>query len=216
MIHIGKLARRYARALFEAADETPKTNVEDMLIDLEKFRLEGDANDYVGKGLGGGEIVIRPAEEARFVPHANSILGNTGLYGATGGKLFAAGIAGERFAVRNSGARAVVETVGDHCCEYMTGDVVVVLGNTGRIGEQALVLEEAMRRDPLNELLLVNFAGNLSIRGEWERGKNLLAELLGQLREQRTFVGQRAASEGAAAQARLGVQAATAQHVVAG
>ena len=94
--------------------------------------LMGEANDYVGKGLGGGEIVIRPTEEARFVPHQNVILGNTALYGATGGKLFAAGVAGERFAVRNSGATAVVEGAGEHCCEYMTGGTVVVLGETGR------------------------------------------------------------------------------------
>ncbi|MCB0045160.1 MAG: glutamate synthase large subunit [Caldilineaceae bacterium] len=92
----------------------------------------GEANDYVGKGLGGGEIVIKPAEEARFVPHANAILGNTALYGATGGRLFAAGMTGERFAVRNSGATAVVEGAGEHCCEYMTGGTVVVLGDTGR------------------------------------------------------------------------------------
>ena len=96
------------------------------------LRLVGQANDYVGKGLAGGEIVIRPPEEARYVWHHNVILGNTALYGATGGELYAAGRAGERFAVRNSGARAVVEGVGDHGCEYMTGGAVVVLGQTGR------------------------------------------------------------------------------------
>ena len=96
------------------------------------LRLVGQANDYVGKGLGGGEIVIRPPDEAQYVWHHNVILGNTALYGATGGELYAAGRAGERFAVRNSGARAVVEGVGDHGCEYMTGGVVVVLGKTGR------------------------------------------------------------------------------------
>jgi glutamate synthase (ferredoxin) len=94
--------------------------------------LIGEAQDYVGKGLSGGEIVIRPPEEARFVPHQNVIMGNTVLYGATGGRLFAAGVAGERFAVRNSGAVAVVEGAGEHCCEYMTGGTVVVLGETGR------------------------------------------------------------------------------------
>jgi glutamate synthase domain-containing protein 3 len=94
--------------------------------------LTGAANDYVGKGLGGGEIVMRPPEEARFVPHQNVILGNTALYGATAGKLFAAGVAGERFGVRNSGATAVIEGAGEHCCEYMTGGCVVVLGETGR------------------------------------------------------------------------------------
>ena len=92
----------------------------------------GQANDYVGKGLAGGEIVIRPPDEAKYVWHHNVILGNTALYGATGGELYAAGRAGERFAVRNSGARAVVEGVGDHGCEYMTGGAVVVLGQTGR------------------------------------------------------------------------------------
>jgi glutamate synthase (NADPH/NADH) large chain len=93
--------------------------------------LEGDANDYVGKGMGGGRIVIRPPEDASYVARDTVIIGNTCLYGATGGELFAAGRAGERFAVRNSGATAVIEGSGDHCCEYMTGGVVVVLGKTG-------------------------------------------------------------------------------------
>ncbi len=94
--------------------------------------LIGEANDYVGKGMRGGEIIVRPPEWARFRWHENVILGNTVLYGATGGRLFAAGRAGERFAVRNSGAVAVVEGVGDHGCEYMTAGVVVVLGEVGR------------------------------------------------------------------------------------
>ncbi|HEV2379551.1 MAG TPA: glutamate synthase large subunit [Terriglobia bacterium] len=94
--------------------------------------LEGEANDYVGKGMAGGEIVIRPPREIGFEAHLNTIVGNAVLYGATGGRLFAAGRAGERFAVRNSGAIAVVEGVGDHGCEYMTGGVAVVLGETGR------------------------------------------------------------------------------------
>ncbi len=93
--------------------------------------LSGDANDYVGKGMTGGQIVIAPPAEATFATHQNTIMGNTVLYGATGGQLFAAGRAGERFAVRNSGALAVVEGVGDHGCEYMTGGMVVVLGETG-------------------------------------------------------------------------------------
>jgi glutamate synthase (ferredoxin) len=93
--------------------------------------LEGEANDYVGKGMSGGEIVVRPPAEARFTWRDNVIVGNTVLYGATGGKLFVAGRAGERFAVRNSGAIAVVEGAGDHCCEYMTQGIVVVLGPTG-------------------------------------------------------------------------------------
>jgi glutamate synthase (ferredoxin) len=94
--------------------------------------LEGEANDYVGKGMHGGFIVLRPPRETGFYPHDAVIMGNTVLYGATGGHLFAAGRAGERFAVRNSGAWAVVEGAGDHCCEYMTEGVVVVLGPTGR------------------------------------------------------------------------------------
>jgi glutamate synthase domain-containing protein 2/glutamate synthase domain-containing protein 1/glutamate synthase domain-containing protein 3 len=93
--------------------------------------LYGEANDYVGKGMTGGQIVIAPPVEASFSAHQNIILGNTVLYGATGGQLFAAGRAGERFAVRNSGALAVVEGTGAHACEYMTGGVVVVLGETG-------------------------------------------------------------------------------------
>jgi glutamate synthase domain-containing protein 2/glutamate synthase domain-containing protein 1/glutamate synthase domain-containing protein 3 len=94
--------------------------------------LDGDANDFVGKGLSGGRLVIRPPEGARFAAEQNVIIGNVALYGATGGEAFIRGVAGERFAVRNSGAHAVVEGVGDHGCEYMTGGRVVVLGATGR------------------------------------------------------------------------------------
>jgi len=93
--------------------------------------LDGDANDYVGKGMTGGKIVIRPPQNSSFNSQETTIIGNTCLYGATGGKLFAAGLAGERFAVRNSGAHAVVEGIGDHGCEYMTGGCVTVLGETG-------------------------------------------------------------------------------------
>lgn len=93
--------------------------------------LDGDANDYVGKGMAGGKLVIRPPKGSTFATQNTSIVGNTCLYGATGGKLFAAGCAGERFGVRNSGAFAVVEGAGDHCCEYMTGGVITVLGQTG-------------------------------------------------------------------------------------
>ncbi len=93
--------------------------------------LEGDANDYVGKGMAGGKIVIKPPAGSAFNSQEAAIIGNTCLYGATGGKLMAAGLAGERFAVRNSGAHAMVEGVGDHGCEYMTGGIVTVLGNTG-------------------------------------------------------------------------------------
>jgi glutamate synthase domain-containing protein 2/glutamate synthase domain-containing protein 1/glutamate synthase domain-containing protein 3 len=94
--------------------------------------LSGEANDYVGKSMTGGQIIIAPPADASFAAHQNTILGNTALYGATGGQFFAAGRAGERFAVRNSGALAVVEGVGAHACEYMTGGIVVVLGETGQ------------------------------------------------------------------------------------
>ncbi|MDP9011735.1 MAG: glutamate synthase large subunit [Pseudomonadota bacterium] len=95
------------------------------------LHLEGEANDYVGKGMAGGKIVLKPHARSSFVARETVIMGNTCLYGATGGELYAAGTAGERFAVRNSGALAVVEGAGDHCCEYMTGGVVCVLGRTG-------------------------------------------------------------------------------------
>ncbi len=94
--------------------------------------LEGDANDYVGKGLSGGRIIVRPPHDAGIVPEESIVVGNTVLYGAISGECYFRGVAGERFAVRNSGAVAVVEGAGDHCCEYMTGGVVVVLGRTGR------------------------------------------------------------------------------------
>jgi len=95
------------------------------------MHLEGDANDYVCKGMAGGKVVIRPPAGSHFKSQDASIIGNTCLYGATGGKLLAAGLAGERFAVRNSGAHAMVEGIGDHGCEYMTGGIVTILGNTG-------------------------------------------------------------------------------------
>jgi glutamate synthase (NADPH/NADH) large chain len=94
--------------------------------------LVGEANDYVGKGLAGGKLIIRPPEESGIVPEASIIVGNTVLYGATEGECYFRGVAGERFAVRNSGATAIVEGAGDHCCEYMTGGIVIVLGKTGR------------------------------------------------------------------------------------
>src|SRR5260221_5895633 len=94
--------------------------------------LEGEANDYVGKGMSGGEIIVKPASDHKFAAGDNSIVGNTCLYGATGGTFLANGRAGERFGVRNSGATAVIEGVGDHGCEYMTGGTVVVLGRTGK------------------------------------------------------------------------------------
>ena len=96
------------------------------------FRLEGEANDYLGKGLCGGKVIVVPPASSTFVPEENIIVGNTLLYGATSGQVYIRGIAGGRFGVRNSGAHAVVEGSGDHCCEYMTGGRVVVLGKTGR------------------------------------------------------------------------------------
>jgi glutamate synthase domain-containing protein 3 len=95
------------------------------------IRVEGDTNDYLAKGMSGGRIVVTPPPGSAFLPHRNIIAGNVVLYGATGGELYLRGVAGERFAVRNSGAMAVVEGVGDHGCEYMTGGNVVVLGRTG-------------------------------------------------------------------------------------
>jgi glutamate synthase (NADPH/NADH) large chain len=95
------------------------------------LELEGDANDYVGKGLSGGELTIYPNKEAPFVAEENIVVGNVCFYGATGGKAFIRGVAGERFCVRNSGVAAVVEGIGDHGCEYMTGGTVTVLGRTG-------------------------------------------------------------------------------------
>jgi glutamate synthase (ferredoxin) len=97
-----------------------------------RLTLEGDANDYVGKGLSGGKLIVYPSREATFRAEDNIIIGNVALYGATSGEAYVRGVAGERFAVRNSGAHAVVEGVGDHGCEYMTGGRVLVLGRTGR------------------------------------------------------------------------------------
>ncbi len=112
------------------------------------FQLEGEGNDYVGKGLCGGRLIVKPSEDSQLVAEDNIIIGNTVLYGATSGECFFRGVAGERFAVRNSGAVAVVEGLGDHGCEYMTGGMVVVLGQTGRnfaagmSGGVAYVLDE--------------------------------------------------------------------------
>jgi glutamate synthase domain-containing protein 2/glutamate synthase domain-containing protein 1/glutamate synthase domain-containing protein 3 len=128
-----------------------------------KLILTGEANDYVGKGMGGGEIIIKPFAERKYVPRENSIIGNTCLYGATGGEFFAAGRAGERFAVRNSGVSAVIEGVGDHGCEYMTRGTVVILGPTGKnfgagmTGGVAYILDEdsALKRNLNPELVLM-------------------------------------------------------------
>ena len=124
--------------------------------------LAGDANDYFCKGLSGGKVVVSPPTDATFVPEESIIVGNVSLYGATSGKAFIRGMAGERFAVRNSGAEAVVEGVGDHGCEYMTRGTVVVLGPTGRnfaagmSGGVAFVLNEAGRFAELCNLEMVD------------------------------------------------------------
>ena len=97
-----------------------------------RFDLIGEANDYVGKGLSGGRLIVRPPENSSIVAEESIIVGNTVLYGAIAGECYFRGVAGERFAVRNSGATAIVEGAGDHCCEYMTGGIVIVLGQTGR------------------------------------------------------------------------------------
>jgi glutamate synthase (ferredoxin) len=112
------------------------------------LEIEGDANDYLGKGLSGGKIIVYPPKNSTFVPEENIITGNVAFYGATSGEAYIRGMAGERFCVRNSGVNAVVEAVGDHACEYMTGGTVVVLGPTGRnfaagmSGGVAYVLDE--------------------------------------------------------------------------
>ncbi|MGE3482950.1 MAG: glutamate synthase subunit alpha, partial [Gammaproteobacteria bacterium] len=113
--------------------------------------LEGDANDYIGKGLSGGKIVVFPPRTATFVPEENIVIGNVALYGATAGEAYFRGVAGERFCVRNSGADAVVEGVGDHGCEYMTGGRVVVIGKTGRNFAAGMSGGVAYVYDPRNE-----------------------------------------------------------------
>jgi len=133
----GAIAKRYGEAGLEDAPVTARfTGVAGQSFGVWNARglylyLEGDANDYVGKGMNGGKVVVVPPADSAFESHRTAIVGNTCLYGATGGKLFAAGTAGERFGVRNSGAHAVIEGAGDHCCEYMTGGVVCVLGEVG-------------------------------------------------------------------------------------
>ncbi|WP_303856644.1 glutamate synthase large subunit [Salinicola salarius] len=133
----GEIAKRYGEAGLEDAPITVRfKGVAGQSFGVWNARglnlyLEGDANDYVGKGMNGGKVVIVPPKTSRFQSHETAIIGNTCLYGATDGKLFAAGMAGERFGVRNSGTHAVIEGAGDHCCEYMTGGLVCVLGKTG-------------------------------------------------------------------------------------
>src|SRR6266480_4311218 len=132
------------------------------------FDLEGEGNDYVGKGLSGGRIIVKPPRNSAIVPEESIIVGNTVMYGAIEGECYFRGIAGERFAVRNSGAIAVVEGAGDHCCEYMTGGIVVVLGKTGRnfaagmSGGIAYVLDEAGDFEKLCNMAMVELEPVLS------------------------------------------------------
>ena len=138
------------------------------------IRLEGDANDYLAKGMSGGRIVVVPPKGSRFIPHENVIAGNVILYGATGGELYLYGTAGERFAIRNSGAKAVVEGVGDHGCEYMTGGVVVVLGPTGNnfaagmSGGVAYVYDENQLFDTRCNLDMVDLESVWTKEDKWE------------------------------------------------
>jgi glutamate synthase (NADPH/NADH) large chain len=132
------------------------------------FDLEGEGNDYVAKGLSGGRLIVRPPANSGIVPEQSIIVGNTVMYGATDGECYFSGVAGERFAVRNSGAIAVVEGAGDHCCEYMTGGIVVVLGKTGRnfaagmSGGVAYVLDEDGKFDQLCNMAMVELEPLLS------------------------------------------------------
>ena len=143
------------------------------------LKLIGDSNDYLGKGLSGGRIVVIKPPKSPFVAHENIIVGNTLLYGATSGEVFVNGVAGERFCVRNSGATAVVEGLSDHGCEYMTGGVAVVLGKTGcnfgagMSGGIAYVLDEMQLFDTLCNLDMVE------LESVWRPAdKNLLKELV--------------------------------------
>ncbi|MED5227118.1 MAG: glutamate synthase-related protein, partial [Pseudomonadota bacterium] len=146
--------------------------------------VEGGANDYVGKGLSGGKITVFPPKSGNFAPEQNIIVGNTVLYGAIEGECYFRGVAGERFAVRNSGAVAVVEGVGDHGCEYMTGGVVVVLGATGRnfaagmSGGIAYVLNEAGDFEERCNKAMVDLESITRANGMGELTEDLFAEML--------------------------------------
>ena len=157
--------------------------------------LEGDSNDYLGKGLSGGKLVVYPPRQATFVPEENIIIGNVAFYGATSGEAYIRGLAGERFAVRNSGVLAVVEGIGDHGCEYMTGGRVVVLGRTGRnfaagmSGGIAYVLDttgtfrrrcnlDLVELGPLDSLEDVELVQELMGRHVQHTGSELAARLL--------------------------------------
>jgi len=163
----GEVARRYGDrglpedTIYIRAHGTAGQSFGAFLARGVTIELSGEANDYVGKGMAGGRLVIYPSQSSTFPPEDNIIVGNTVLYGATSGECYFQGVAGERFAVRNSGATAIVEGVGDHCCEYMTGGVVVVLGQTGRnfaagmSGGVAYVLDEAGDFDQRTNMAMV-------------------------------------------------------------
>jgi len=157
------------------------------------LHLTGDANDYVGKGLSGGLIGIRPPQDVQYSPQATIIIGNVCLYGATGGELYVNGQAGERFAVRNSGAFSVLEGIGDHGCEYMTGGVVVILGNTGKNFAAGMSGGEAYVLDESGDFpIKVNGDGVRLDRIENDRDEQLVRALL---ENHRTFTGSARADE---------------------
>jgi glutamate synthase (NADPH/NADH) large chain len=140
------------------------------------LRLYGDTNDYLGKGLSGGRVILRPDEKAKFASHENVIAGNVIGYGATQGEIFVRGIVGERFCVRNSGALAVVEGVGDHGCEYMTGGTVVILGKTGRNFAAGMSGGRAFVLDLIPSLVNTEMVDVLSIpKDQEEKLKSILS-----------------------------------------
>ena len=156
------------------------------------LEVEGDANDYVGKGLCGGRVIIYPPTESPLVPEDNILIGNVALFGATSGMAFFRGIAAERFAVRNSGAIAVVEGVGDHGCEYMTGGRVVVLGPTGRNFAAGMSGGIAFVYDP-NEQLIKNC--NLeTVQIEEVSSEEDISELRELIRRHQMYTGSEVAS----------------------
>ena len=157
------------------------------------IELEGDANDYVGKGLSGGKLTIYPPKVSTFAPEENILVGNVCLYGATGGKAFFRGRAAERFCVRNSGASAVIEGVGDHGCEYMTGGRAVILGPTGRNFAAGMSGGVAYIWDPEN-----NFPANCNMEMvELEKVEDAedIAELKGLIEEHAERTGSTVAAE---------------------
>ena len=171
--------------------------------------LIGDANDYTGKGLSGGRIVVRPSIEFRGDPTRNTIIGNTALYGATTGEAFFGGVAGERFAVRLSGATTVVEGTGDHGCEYMTGGTVAVLGQTGRnfaagmSGGVAYVYDEDGKFAQRCNTAMVSLESVLSAREQkamvdpavWHRGQSDEAQLRKMLEDHNRWTGSKRARD---------------------